>query len=239
MARSHSKEGENLLEQKSNRQRTMEGADGGWYPAVDGQRLGERLSLHPTYFQQLHIPITGAYWEFVQQLNCKRREKQNRNKTYIQWAITLDNNIERCIFSSLCVWMRARVCACACVCLLQSAQCAMNCPQHASSHAKGAMCESHIKLGQMVWGDCSAQRFEKLSEYGWTTATLYWLPEGKKDSWKWMADVPLFQFGNILCSTRQTLVLLQGQPWGNRKSVRAMMPPWAVTGKMEINIFYF
>ena len=42
MARRHNKEGGNHLEQESNRQRTMEDIDGGLYPAVDGQSLGER-----------------------------------------------------------------------------------------------------------------------------------------------------------------------------------------------------
>ena len=42
MARRHNKEGGNHLEQESNRQRTMEDIGGGLYPAVDGQRLGER-----------------------------------------------------------------------------------------------------------------------------------------------------------------------------------------------------
>ena len=42
MARRHSKVGGNHLEQESNRQKTMEGTDGGLYPAVDGQSLGER-----------------------------------------------------------------------------------------------------------------------------------------------------------------------------------------------------
>ena len=42
MARRHSKEGGNHLEQESNRQKTMEGIDGGLHPAVDGQSLGER-----------------------------------------------------------------------------------------------------------------------------------------------------------------------------------------------------
>ena len=30
------------MKQESNRQRTMEGTDGGLHPAVDGQSLGER-----------------------------------------------------------------------------------------------------------------------------------------------------------------------------------------------------
>ena len=30
------------MKQESNRQRTMEGIDGGLHPAVDGQSLGER-----------------------------------------------------------------------------------------------------------------------------------------------------------------------------------------------------
>ena len=42
MASRHNKEGVNHLDQESNRQRTMEGIDGGLYPAVDGQILGER-----------------------------------------------------------------------------------------------------------------------------------------------------------------------------------------------------
>ena len=42
MARRHGNEGENPMERKSNRQRIMEGIDGGLYPAVDGQRLGVR-----------------------------------------------------------------------------------------------------------------------------------------------------------------------------------------------------
>ena len=41
MAR-HIKEGGNHLEQEINRQKTMEGFDGGLHPAVDGQSLGER-----------------------------------------------------------------------------------------------------------------------------------------------------------------------------------------------------
>ena len=42
MARRHSKEGGNHLEQESNRQKTMEDIDGGLHPAVDGHSLGER-----------------------------------------------------------------------------------------------------------------------------------------------------------------------------------------------------
>ena len=45
MARRHSKEGGNHLEQESNRQKTMEGIDGGLHPAVDGQSLGERRKV--------------------------------------------------------------------------------------------------------------------------------------------------------------------------------------------------
>ena len=41
MARRLNKEGGNHLEQESNRQKTMEGIDGGLHPAVDGQSLGE------------------------------------------------------------------------------------------------------------------------------------------------------------------------------------------------------
>ena len=42
MGRRHNKEGGNHLEQKSNRQTTMEDIDGGLHPPVDGQSLGER-----------------------------------------------------------------------------------------------------------------------------------------------------------------------------------------------------
>ena len=42
MARRHSKEGGNHIEQESNRQRTKEGTDGGLHPVVDEQSLGER-----------------------------------------------------------------------------------------------------------------------------------------------------------------------------------------------------
>ena len=42
MVRRHNKEGGLHLEQESNRQKTMEGTDGGLHPAVDGQSLGER-----------------------------------------------------------------------------------------------------------------------------------------------------------------------------------------------------
>ena len=42
MARRHSKEGGNHLDQESNRQKTMEDIDGGLHPAVDGRSLGER-----------------------------------------------------------------------------------------------------------------------------------------------------------------------------------------------------
>ena len=41
MARRHSKEGGNHLEQESNRQRTTESIDGGLHAAVDGQSLCE------------------------------------------------------------------------------------------------------------------------------------------------------------------------------------------------------
>ena len=41
MARRPNKERGNHLEQESNRQRTMDGSDGGLHPAVDGQSLDE------------------------------------------------------------------------------------------------------------------------------------------------------------------------------------------------------
>ena len=45
MARRHNREGGNHLDQKSNRQKTMEDTDGGLHPAVDGQSLGERQKI--------------------------------------------------------------------------------------------------------------------------------------------------------------------------------------------------
>ena len=42
MARRHSKRGGNHLEQESIRQKTMQGANGGLYLAMDRQSLGER-----------------------------------------------------------------------------------------------------------------------------------------------------------------------------------------------------
>ena len=41
VARRHSKEGRNHLEQEDNRQTIMEGIDGRLHPAVNGQSLGE------------------------------------------------------------------------------------------------------------------------------------------------------------------------------------------------------
>ena len=41
MERQHCKEEGNHLEQESNKQRTMEGTDGGKRPEMDGQSLGE------------------------------------------------------------------------------------------------------------------------------------------------------------------------------------------------------
>ena len=41
-ARRHDKEGENRIEQESNRQKTMEDIDRGLHPAVNGQSLGQR-----------------------------------------------------------------------------------------------------------------------------------------------------------------------------------------------------
>ena len=61
MARIHSNQGGNHLEQESNRQRTMEGIDGGrggggggLRPAADGQSLGERIKTGPSRNGPLH-----------------------------------------------------------------------------------------------------------------------------------------------------------------------------------------
>ena len=54
MARRHSNKGQNHLEQKSNRQRAMEGIDGGLHPAVDGQSLGDGVGTSSQ-------PIPAAY----------------------------------------------------------------------------------------------------------------------------------------------------------------------------------
>ena len=55
MARRHNKEGGNHLEQESNRQKTMEGIDGGLHPAVDGQSLGERWNRKATDRRQWKV----------------------------------------------------------------------------------------------------------------------------------------------------------------------------------------
>ena len=48
MVRRQNKEGGSHLDQESNRQRTMEGIDGGPHPAVNGQSLGERSKVKET-----------------------------------------------------------------------------------------------------------------------------------------------------------------------------------------------
>ena len=45
MARQHSREGGNHLEQESNSQKTMEGIDWGLHPAVDGQSLSQKWKV--------------------------------------------------------------------------------------------------------------------------------------------------------------------------------------------------
>ena len=60
MARRHSKEEENHLEQKNNRQGTMEGIDEGLHSAVDGQSQGEGVNVQKsvlTYTLVQH-PVT-------------------------------------------------------------------------------------------------------------------------------------------------------------------------------------
>ena len=50
MARRHSKEEGNHLEQEINRQNAAEDIDGGLHPAVDGQSLGEKMcKLKPRF----------------------------------------------------------------------------------------------------------------------------------------------------------------------------------------------
>ena len=64
MARRHDKEGGNHLEQESNRQKTLEDTDGGLYPTVDEQSLGERRKwLHAKLYQHVFpsLPNT-AHW---------------------------------------------------------------------------------------------------------------------------------------------------------------------------------
>ena len=55
MARRQNKDGGNQLEQKSNRQRTMEDTDGGLHPAVDGQSQSERCD----YLSKFTAPEKG------------------------------------------------------------------------------------------------------------------------------------------------------------------------------------
>ena len=64
MARRHSKEGGNHLDQESNRQKTAADIDGRLHPAVDGQSLGDG-GLHPAVDGQslgdggLHPAVDG------------------------------------------------------------------------------------------------------------------------------------------------------------------------------------
>ena len=66
MARRHSKEGGNHLEQESNRQKTMEDADGGLHPAVDGQSLDKLMKCDecvPLYFCRKSIKYVSKLYQ--------------------------------------------------------------------------------------------------------------------------------------------------------------------------------
>ena len=84
MARRHSKEGENRLEQESNRQRTMEGINGALHPASNRQRTMEGINgaLHPAVDRQ----SLGERWK-------QQTEDNGRH----QWSAT-----------SCCGWTKPR-----------------------------------------------------------------------------------------------------------------------------------
>ena len=67
MARRQNKEGENHLEQESNRQKTMEDTERGLHPAVDGQSLGERrkaINLYAFMFDSIQYFFIISWEEF-------------------------------------------------------------------------------------------------------------------------------------------------------------------------------
>ena len=66
MARRHSQEGGNHLDQESNRQTTMEDTDGGLHPAVCGQSLNEidEKNWHSSDYSARHLAIEGQHWDW-------------------------------------------------------------------------------------------------------------------------------------------------------------------------------
>ena len=79
MARRHSK-GANHQEQESNRQRTVEGTDGGLHPAVYGQSLGERWNrkaIDRRQWKALMDSTSCSGWTNFQSLG----ERWNRKAT--------------------------------------------------------------------------------------------------------------------------------------------------------------
>ena len=65
MARRHNKEGGNHLDQESNRQKTMEGTDGGLHPAVNGQSLDERRNRKATDRRQWKTLMEGYILQWM------------------------------------------------------------------------------------------------------------------------------------------------------------------------------
>ena len=65
MTRRHNMEGGNHLDQESNRQKTVEGIDGGLHPAVEGQSLGERRNRKATDRRQWQTLMEGYILQWM------------------------------------------------------------------------------------------------------------------------------------------------------------------------------
>ena len=59
------------MEQESNRQKTMEGTDGGLHPAVDGQSQGERWNRKATDRRQWKALMEGYILQWMDKVKVK------------------------------------------------------------------------------------------------------------------------------------------------------------------------
>ena len=59
------------MKQESNRQRTMEGIDGGLHPAVDGRSLGERWNRKATDREQWKALMEGYILQWMGEAQVK------------------------------------------------------------------------------------------------------------------------------------------------------------------------
>ena len=69
------------------------------------------------------------------------------------------------------------------------------------------------------WGDCGEMR--RRTKWTWSGQTITALITWRKEEWrKEMFDIPPSLLENNLCSTRPTLELFRGQPWGDCGEMR-------------------